>query len=131
MKREILFKGQRKDTKEWIEGFYGYKIECENHFIIKEEINQHFNSYFVDYEVSEQTVGQYTGTTDCNNIKIFEGDILQKEHPTHNNKYIVRWSEGNCGFVGEPMKPDKIWPSLNPGSTRHLKVIGNIHDNAE
>ena len=142
MKREILFKGKIEHTNEWVEGYYfetpltdektdsmpedgwSFLTGKKRHVISR-------NSCV--YQINEETVGQYTGTTDSNKTKIFEGDILQEAHPAlkNNIKFVVRWSEGHCGFVADPMKPDNVWPNLNPGTTLHLKVIGNIYDNAE
>lgn len=124
--RTIKFRGKRTDNGEWIIG----------------DLIQQFNTRWVAIcpieddienfiEVINETVGQFTGVADKNEKEIYEGDIIQDEQSKYNEKYIVRWSVGNCGFVAQPQNQDKVYPNLNPGTTRHLIIIGNIHDNPE
>jgi len=141
--REILFRGKRKDNGEWASATSIFKAECAGdlRFYINSlsDATVYFNSdgnitrteTELDcewLEVIQETVGQFTGLTDKNGKKIFEGDILKR---TNGNKYL--WyvdfklsafcaNQSNCNYaceLGELLEMIE------------LEVIGNIHDNPE
>jgi hypothetical protein len=79
---------------------------------------------FERYEVDPETVGQYTGLTGRNGIKIFEGDIVKYQ----GSIYIIKYTEILCAF--EMYKPNDNL-RLNASHLIRSLVIGNIHDNPE
>jgi gp52 len=130
MNREILFRGKRVDNEEWVEGV-PVKVNTENKkekcFIVQAE----FKSYdiFIDFleistfEVIPSTVGQYTGLTDRNGVKIFEEDIVRDTR--YHTKSTVKWRDSS--FWLDAFHED-IGSVLFDND---LEVIGNVYDNPE
>ncbi len=128
--REILFRGKRVDNGEWVEGdslihsMYKKGDVCIG---VVEGMGIH--------SVLPETVGQYTGLTDKNGKKIFEGDIIFCSQEINGN-FIDRHIE--FGFV--EMKHGAFGLHRKQGWYRPFKdwledyeyeIIGNIHDNPE
>lgn len=130
--REILFRAKRRDDGQWV---YGYlvKLPCPIH--VGDSSPWHIIVPPVDpddnggrYNVDPKTVGQYTGLTDKNGKKIFEGDILgygkSKESVYFDTSLrIPCFTTGIGGGSSTGAHPYKL-------SARHV-IIGNIHDNPE
>ena len=113
--REILFRGKSIDNGKWI---YGYAAMSGGTFIICD--NGLTYGGFIVYEVIPETVGQFTGLTDKNGVRIFEGDILQYEWSGKKNIDYIEYS-GNMFTYSECIR----------FSLSDDEVIGNIHDNPE
>ena len=126
--REILFRGKRKNTGEWLEGNYVHAsegegtYEYEQHFI---QIVPRYGGLGAAYEVIPETVGQWTGLTDKNGKKIFEGDIV---YNGSGDPGIVKWFYGS--FVIHFTNGD-VWDVSQYIKEEYTEVIGNIHDNPE
>ena len=139
--REILFRGKRVDNGEWVEGnlFVGDDGECE--ILIGTRVVR------ISYPVIPETVGQFTGLTDKNGTRIFEGDILQGyQYPYlsegHFNYYAEVVYFENCPAFGlyTFKNPNlDIVIGISSGNTdvmedwesENFEVIGNIYDNPE
>ena len=117
--KEILFKGKRVDNGEWTEGYF-FK-SWDKVFILWGMTGDSPNME----EVIPETVGQYTGLTDKNGKKIFEGDILLKGF----EKVLVKWNANQCRW-GIYSNNYEIC-GFNESTQGYFEVIGNIYDNHE
>lgn len=133
MKREILFRGKRVDNGEWVEGFYYYSARYGMHVIKVSKDLDDGNFIEYDIEVIPETVGQFTGLTDKNGVKIFEGDKLSLTDP-YNGLTALGFGEVIFSYEyvgGWVLTSDKL-NRLNIGTRmKYVEVIGNIHDNPE
>ena len=136
MNREILFRGKTTDG-EWREGSLVIgELKGETVVQIRPFMNIHVTYFYgtCGMEVFPETVGQFTGLTDRNGKKIFEGDIIK--HHRHlwgedvSDIGVVFWNAGTCQFrrtSSQNGETPQIWQS----SAEHYEVIGNVHDNPE
>lgn len=118
MNREILFRG--KDIRgDW---HIGLLAHIRNGWFISNKVG-----ISTAYEVRPETVGQFTGLTDKNGVKIFEGDIIKGKGK---NVFAVEYSQNIAGFITKGFGV-LCCPCMNAGTMEFYEVIGNIHENPE
>ena len=137
--REILFRGKRCDNGEWVQGYY---IRAEhhwhNHGIHKDWItlgasaNGGWFALHNKYAVKSETVGQFTGLTDNNGKKIFEGDIIEWFAQGESERPDFGYIEYDEQSFAWRVCWQKYDPDFMEGMQQeYISVIGNIHDNPE
>jgi len=136
--REILFRA--KDTynnNDWVYGDL-YHNQAETMIIEQPSGNE--------TDVDKNTVGQYTGLTDKNGKKIFEGDIIKLVEPKLKTEWnaIVEFGNPNgvydWGYQLKPITNNAIkygynldilcWVGMEDVNV-YCEVIGNIWDNGD
>lgn len=125
--REIIFRAKRKDNGEWI---YGDLVHWWGRHNTKPDIQIYNNVQ--RFNVIPETVGQFTGLTDKNGKRIFEGDIVE---------WIIRWEHNINGVKGIDnviyknnhfeLEHEPPFLDLYGGEGFIAEVIGNIHENPE
>lgn len=137
MNRDILFRGKQRTNGEWVFGhFYESRGNGKNVYRIYKW--QTFKHYTVDPE----TVGQYTGLTDKNGKKIFEGDIIKQILALNGREkavisvieYGISYAYSNVCGICQRFRDGSGTSMLSVGNESGVvccEVIGNIHDNPE
>lgn len=141
--REIIFRGKRVDNGEWIYG----DLLCSNGNYYIHEKGKPIVSY-VSPMAAFGTVGEWTGLTDKDGRKIFEGDIVRtqeyydrlnsakakrKRHIGVVEYTIYKFADGRCYNAEWRVKIDD-YGEYSYGVRSQLydcEVIGNIYDNPE
>ncbi len=153
--RENLFRAKRIDNKKWTEGNlvkssdadqgFGAIIiptEKSNMFLCEKENNLGFEVW---HPVIPETVCQYTGLTDKNGRKIFEGDIITYQHDNDDCPFPNKDTKRRVGRVyfqefrscfavaegrnGSDMINQDLFRYVQNGN--RVQVIGNVFDNPE
>ena len=115
--KEILFRGKCIITDKWYEGDY-FRLKWENgivsHYLYVEK-----NRYY-KVEIYPETVGMFTGHTDKNGTKIFDGDILK----TYGGEYVVVTFTNTQFILKKKNGRSCTWQYVH-----NHEVVGNIYDN--
>ncbi len=126
--REILFRGKSDNDEEWkygdlLQGGFDYD------FAIYGKEDKLVNA------VIHKTVGQYTGLTDKNGTKIFEGDYIVCSQAIEGNfidEHIeMGYVEMKHASFGLHRKQGYYRPFKDWLEDYEYEVLGNIHDNPE
>ena len=133
MEREILFKAKNKEWNEWVEGDLIHEPFGECIQFIKDGCRS-------KVKINPETVCQYTGLTDKNGRKIFEGDIVKYhfgedvapiKFGSYQSCFDSQQTE-HCGFYVDWKAERNFRKDL--GYWVHMvdaEILGNIFDNPE
>ena len=117
--RQIKFRGFNRKREMWLNG--SYILNRGHHFVAPDEFAE--GKSWEDYEVEEDSIGQFTGVCDCDLEPIYEGDLLMSLMlgETFEVVYIApRFCVKNEDFG-----------TLFINDTKQWKVVGNVHDSID
>ena len=133
--RTIKFRGYNKKRGIWLYG--NYILNRGAHFIAPQEFAD--GKTWEDYEVEEESIGQFTGLTDKNGKEIYEGDIVR--HPWKDPIFgdLVETGQfvhsticfNNGAFVVNYRLQGEYIYLQDFVRLKCLEVVGNINDNPE
>ena len=153
--REILFRGKAINRDPNYEYRTSYKNGDWVYGLVSRAYHDYYSNFWIEMtngdgvsgiDVDYNTLGQYTGLSDKNGTKIFEGDILQgEEYPycsdgNYNYFAEIVWFDENCAFGITTWKnPKSNVRGISDGISSYMEdfdssdwlVIGNIYDNPE
>ena len=134
--RKILFRGKRVDNGEWTEGYFIERDTPEYHAYIVKSFEGEDTGKGIDIiksdivEVIPETVGQYTGCTDEERNKIFEGDLIRNLEE-YDDVSVVKYSDGEFVLQWKDSYDDSLSEYSVCGLLLDLLKAGNIYDNPE
>ena len=139
MIREIKFRGQRVDTKEWV---YGYYVREGTEYF--SEPAHYIEKRGKKIRVIPSSIGQYTGFKDKNGIEIYEGDIIIETYYRdyqctkihRHNKCVIGDYEKLCEYPVMAMYFNETHSLGQVDDNDYyiaadLKIIGNVHKTPE
>lgn len=132
--REIIFRGKYASNGKYTGGeypnngdwIYGDLVHFEEDAPSINADSGH--GWYGNYRVYPDTVGEYTGLTDKNGVRIFEGDIVNYNGTVHEVVFESRFYNARFGIV---MGEDETWSFGMSVPPNMMEVIGNVHDNPE
>ena len=138
--REILFRAKRKNWRElpkeewWVEGYLVKYQPCASKDEYVYGIVPTYASALYIIEIDPETICQYTGKSDEDGEKIFEGDIVgfidlystESGYSESSCLGEVIWSKEECCFHVTNRLSAESWEVLD-----ECKVVGNVFDNKE
>lgn len=128
--REILFKVKQKDSGEWI----GCICVCADERIYIAYTFEFGDTLAISAQIPEiypGTICQYTGLSDKNGQKIWEGDICKIVSGCIDEEdgfFIVRWDNNGARFI---LESDSLLTDFDHIYGTECEVVGNIFDNPE
>lgn len=140
MTQEVLFRGRKTADCEWLYGQVVIDNDGAYHiYMVNQDIFGDISSGL--RYVDKNTVGQYIGIKDRNNIRIFDGDIIKDIYT--DKIYTVFYVAGGFAIESNPEsfgygsqnETNPTEPLSDMQMRRYIEdncnVIGNIYDNNE
>lgn len=116
--REMKVRGYSLDEGQWIKGFGAeYNDDLETYLV---------HNYRGFFEVDGESIGEYTGYKDINDIEICEGDIVETTRGLNHIVGVVTMIKG-CWYIQD--RKDSYYRLIPRFGTAENKVIGNIYEN--
>lgn len=123
--REIKFRGFNTKNNQWLYG--SHILNRGKHFVAPDEFAD--GKTWEDYEVEEESIGQYADNTDSKGDDLYEGDVIMSGSGFYG---VIKWSK--YGYFYIHTDGDKEDP-LDYATLGYMlrqcdfKLIGNVFVN--
>lgn len=125
--RTIKFRGFNKKRGIWLYG--NYILNRGAHFIAPQEFAD--GKTWEDYEVEEESIGQYADNTDIKGNDLYEGDVIMSGSGFYG---VIKWSKYGYFYIySDGDKEDPLdYATLGFMLLQYdFDVIGNVFENKE
>lgn len=125
--RTIKFRGFNKKRGIWLYG--NYILNRGAHFIAPQEFAD--GKTWEDYEVEEESIGQYTDNTDSKGNDLYDGDVITSGGGFYG---VIKWSKYGYFYIhSDGDKEDPLdYATLGYMLRQYdFKIIGNEFENSE
>lgn len=140
--REIKFRGKRVDNGQWVEGdlLHGVNHKSGKMFILPIRGGVMALGHGLDpldgYEVTPESVGQYTGLKDKTGKEIYESDLVRVDDCVCGNPidgfkdgvYKVEYCLPDCAFCLVQLDGKN---AISFNECMEYEIIGSVFDNPE
>lgn len=128
--REIKFRARRADTGAWVYGDLTHAVKINT----KEQADESGRRSqpvirVANYDVDENTIGQFTGLRDYNAKEIYEGDILK--YTDDGGRDHIRFVVFDAGAFSFGIPNSHTYTSMSVHLYWRYAIIGNTHDNPD
>lgn len=116
--REMKVRGYSLDEGQWIKGFGAeYNDDLETYLV---------HNYRGFFEVDGESIGEYTGYKDINDVEIYEGDIVETTRTLNHIVGKVVMIKG-CWYIQDGK--DSYYRLIPRFGVVENRVIGNVYEN--
>lgn len=149
MTREIIFRAKQAHSGQWMEGYFSRDYAGVAYITTLDGVSTG--------AVDESTLGQYTGLTDDNGVKIFEGDVVERWDDSESDldwvtgrrhTGVIEYASPSFSLVVRARFPNSVshaasrheigssYPKIKTYldrwiNAKNIEVIGNRFDNPE
>lgn len=124
--REILFRAQRVDNNEWVEG----SLVTTNHLGLRCYILKDIGG--ISIQVIPETIGQFTGLINHKGEKVFDGDIVQFSDEDEKSTHVIKWDDSLYRWYDQRLEDGASGVDFYEFEAfEDAHIIGNIHQNQE